>query len=274
MREKYVVLIIVYYFLAINFYVVAQVGINTTTPVADLDVRGNLYVGDGSISIGIASQRNLISGMGGSLNGYDNILASFFSVVSGNRNIVAGDSNTVSGENSLVVGGGNVTNSGSSRSIIGGQQNNLASGSNACFMIGVSNTLSGTNSSIISGGGINMTGNDTAYAQNLTVLGTFTNISDKRFKSHIEEIPYGLHEILKLNPTIYHYKGREKEGKYLGLIAQNVQETIPEVVSVVDNKEGYLGVSYVELIPILIKSIQQQQEQIKDLRKEISEMKK
>ncbi len=46
----------------------------------------------------------------------------------------------------------------------------------------------------------------------------------------------------------------------LGLVAQDVQTIIPELV--VEDSAGMLSVNYLELIPVLTKAMQEQQEQI------------
>jgi hypothetical protein len=62
------------------------------------------------------------------------------------------------------------------------------------------------------------------------------------------------------------------ETMHIGLIAQEVKEVIPELV--VEDEEGILGINYIELIPILIQSIKEQQEQIDALKSEIKLLKK
>lgn len=59
----------------------------------------------------------------------------------------------------------------------------------------------------------------------------------------------------------------------MGLIAQGVQKIIPEIISVADNEEQTLSLSYTELIPVTIKAIQEQQEIIDAQAKEIYELK-
>ena len=99
------------------------------------------------------------------------------------------------------------------------------------------------------------------------VTGTLTHASDKRLKSDIEKIQFGLNEILQLNPVQYNWKNQAKKAnKSLGLIAQEVQPIIRNIVSEnkVKNEEHALGVSYTELIPVLVKAIQEQQDLIND----------
>ena len=100
------------------------------------------------------------------------------------------------------------------------------------------------------------------YLQNeggsVYVGGAVAHASDKRLKRDIENISYGLETIIKLRPTEYFWKGKEQEYKSLGLIAQEVDEVIKNVVTYDKELDRY-GVSYTELIPVLIKAIQEQQ---------------
>jgi len=56
----------------------------------------------------------------------------------------------------------------------------------------------------------------------------------------------------------------------IGLIAQELQPTFPEVVKILHN--GYLGVHYYQLIPILVEAIKEQQTMIENLENDISEL--
>jgi len=82
--------------------------------------------------------------------------------------------------------------------------------------------------------------------------------SDIRLKRDINDISFGLEEILKLRPTEYFWKTTNQQYKSLGLIAQEVQGVIRNVVTYNEEQDKY-GVSYSELIPVLIKAIQEQQ---------------
>lgn len=100
---------------------------------------------------------------------------------------------------------------------------------------------------------------------NVRVNGSLVHSSDRRLKKDIETLPYGLQEVLQLQPKAYNWKGRTQEHKSIGLIAQEVQLIIKEVVTAQDDDEKTLGISYTELIPVLINAIQEQQEQIATL---------
>lgn len=62
----------------------------------------------------------------------------------------------------------------------------------------------------------------------------FDVASDKRLKSNIEPMSYGLAEVLRLNPVSYRYNGlggTENNGdRHFGLLAQELQQVAPEMV--------------------------------------------
>ena len=72
-----------------------------------------------------------------------------------------------------------------------------------------------------------------------------------------------------MQPKSYNWKNSTQKHKSLGLIAQEVAPIIKEIVVAQDNPEKTLGISYVELIPILIKAIQEQQDIIGSQQSEI-----
>lgn len=100
---------------------------------------------------------------------------------------------------------------------------------------------------------------------NLTISGSLTQNSDRRLKKDIETLPYGLNEVLQLAPKSYNWKDRVQDHKSLGLIAQEVQTVIAGLVTAKDDEQQTLGVNYIELIPVLINAIKEQQEQIESL---------
>jgi hypothetical protein len=94
----------------------------------------------------------------------------------------------------------------------------------------------------------------------VAVNSNIVHTSDRRLKKDIIPLNYGLTDILKLNPVSYHWKDKPNQTqKSIGLIAQELQEVISEVVSVEGKDQKTLYVNYTELIPVLIKAIQEQQ---------------
>ena len=101
--------------------------------------------------------------------------------------------------------------------------------------------------------------------------GVYTSFSDVRLKSNIQPLENQLEAIMKLRPKKYEIKGHEGEFSF-GLIAQEVLDIIPEVVSETDEDDPYMGLSYSELVPVLISGMQEQQATIESLKEEISEL--
>ena len=88
------------------------------------------------------------------------------------------------------------------------------------------------------------------------------NTSDRRLKQDIRAIGYGLEEVLRLQPVVYQWISHPEKGGKLGLIAQDVDSVIPEVVRHGATPDEMMGINYAELVPVLIKAIQEQQETI------------
>jgi hypothetical protein len=113
------------------------------------------------------------------------------------------------------------------------------------------------------------------------------NTSDARLKKDIRTLETGLGIVNQLNPVSYKWAdgSMDKGQPHTGFIAQELQQTLPHVV--VDHewveipdtgqkewvKTEHLGVNYSELIPILTKAIQEQQQQIEALQAEVSQLK-
>jgi endosialidase-like protein len=106
-----------------------------------------------------------------------------------------------------------------------------------------------------------------AWAAIYTTDGT-VQTSDIRLKSNISNLGYGLNEIMKLRPVTFNWKGKEAEKPKLGLIAQEVDEVIHEVVNHGQDVNETLGINYSDLIPVLIKGMQEQQTEIELLKEQ------
>ena len=150
--------------------------------------------------------------------------------------------NATGGEQLAVAKGGTGSTSASdARTALGVTAANLGLGTSdnvqfAALGIGATNSSAGT---------ITATGNITAY-------------SDERLKSDIETIDSALSKVLRMRGVTY----TKDDKKGLGVIAQEVEKVIPEVI-----EEGeYKSVAYGNIVGVLI-------EAIKDLKKELDEHK-
>lgn len=115
--------------------------------------------------------------------------------------------------------------------------------------------------------------------------------SDIRLKTNITNISntgQTLENLMKINVLSYNYKKRElpeaerdtiqettlkafnekceadAKERHFGISAQELQKLFPELVK--EGQDGYLGVNYVELVPILIQAIQELKGEVEELR--------
>ena len=100
--------------------------------------------------------------------------------------------------------------------------------------------------------------------------------SDRKFKNNIQLIPNALEKVSKLNGVTWEWNDDvndvTKSSPKTGLIAQEVQEVLPEVVS--EREDGYLGLDYSKMVGLLVEAIKEQQTQIHSLTIEIENLKK
>ena len=108
--------------------------------------------------------------------------------------------------------------------------------------------------------------------------------SDRRLKKDIEPISdsTSLTKVLQLNRVYYKWKKdlvpssflkAHGEGRQIGLIAQEVEDIIPEVMTEGELKgKDWKGVNYPKLTTMLIGAVKEQQEQIEELKTRITEL--
>jgi hypothetical protein len=119
----------------------------------------------------------------------------------------------------------------------------------------------------------------------LSVTGdVVANTSDKRLKKNIVNIDSPLEKLSKINGVYFNWNETAKElnqkntnKREVGFIAQEVQEVMPEIISLAPfdtiehtnqskSGENYLTIQYEKMVPLLV-------ECIKELKKEIEELK-
>ena len=90
----------------------------------------------------------------------------------------------------------------------------------------------------------------------ISTNGSVVHSSDKTLKDGIKDLDYGLNEVLQLKPSTFYWKRDSAKTEIIGLIAQDLQEVLPDLV-VKDEKYGTLGIKYSQLTPLLIKAVQE-----------------
>jgi len=112
---------------------------------------------------------------------------------------------------------------------------------------------------------------------NIYYTGTITDVSDERLKINKTPLTNSLDKIMQLTPITYQQilleNGDIGDVEY-GLTAQDVQNVFPDMVGVFEVKDNieYLGLSYTQLIAPTIKAIQEQQQQIEELKTTIQSL--
>jgi hypothetical protein len=91
--------------------------------------------------------------------------------------------------------------------------------------------------------------------------------SDRRLKENIVDLDNGLNKVLGLKARKFDFIDGFKN--QYGFIAQELQEIIPDAVSVFDEEKQMLAVKMDFIIPHLVKAIQEQQSQIEELKAKI-----
>ena len=96
----------------------------------------------------------------------------------------------------------------------------------------------------------------------------FNSASDINLKENIQKIDNPIDKIIKIDGVRFDWKSDNKPS--MGVIAQNIEEVLPELV----NGEQSKTVNYNGIIGLLIECVKTQQEQINDLNKRLDELTK
>jgi hypothetical protein len=104
--------------------------------------------------------------------------------------------------------------------------------------------------------------NSVFITKNLQVANEITVTSSEKEKENIKDINNDVNDILKLNPKEYNYNNNCK--LHFGLIAEDVENVYPNLVS---NTEVGKSLNYLEIVPLLINKIKDLQNQIDELKR-------
>ena len=104
------------------------------------------------------------------------------------------------------------------------------------------------------------------FGQDVTVNGDVVISSDVRLKSNIVSLGSTLPKLLQIDGKSYEMKGKQK----IGVLAQEIKEVFPELVSEDDNE--MLAVNYQGLVPVLINALKDQQNEIDELKEMVQSL--
>ena len=193
--------------------------------------------------------------------------------IAGNMNV--GNNLTVA--NDLTVTN-DLTVNGTINGSISGSSGNASTVTNGVYTVGnqsiagiktfTNNTPSTSRStgSVVIIGGLGVSGAINAGGE-ITAFAT----SDRELKTNIENIVGALSKIERLNGVTFNwndlakkFENKDTSVKEVGVIAQEVNQVLPEVVTIREN--GYMAVRYEKIVPLLIEAIKELHEEIKTLK--------
>lgn len=246
-------------------------GILGTVSTGDLDPENNTYTGvkDNAILLGTSTVTG--NNDGAVQFGTNDIVRM---TVTGMGNVGIGTTDPVS---VLNVNGGSshwpVTIHGSSALLLADGQGHIQGNTR---VVQFSNNSPGTGAttafSVLGNGNVGIGTITPTYplhmgsGAHVTTGGTWTDASSREYKEDINDLSLESAKTVleKLNPVTYTYK-KEQEDQHVGFIAEDV----PDLVATKDRK----GLSPMDIVAVVTKVVQDQQETIKDQGKEIQALK-
>lgn len=280
-------------------YATVSGGYNNTANIYATVSGGDYNTASGTAATVAGGESNTASANEATVSGgYNNTASGNWATVSGGGGNNFSDGNTASGDVATVSGGNRNTASGTAATVSGGYGDTAvgtcsfaagrlvrtASSANYTFAFGNDFTTSTPNAIIFyhtgqaTRVGINLT--NPSYAidlpNNANASGqgranAWTTYSSKRWKENIQPISQPLNKIMKLRGIYFNWK--ESKKKDIGLIAEEVGEVIPEVVTYEENGKDAKSLDYARLVALLIEGLKEQQKEINALKKEIEQLK-
>ena len=101
--------------------------------------------------------------------------------------------------------------------------------------------------------------------------------SDIRLKRNIEFLPEDrtyLTKVLKLQGVSFEWSNSTDTKRYFGLISQEVEKVLPEVVMISNSKDHQKGLLCLGLEAVLIEAIKEQQKEIEEMKAKLAELAK
>ena len=179
--------------------------------------------------------------------------SAFYGIASGDSDFssygVFGDSNSATSDNYGVYGRTWFPSSGDNYGIYGHATNSGSGGAYAGYF----------------SGDIHVTGD-------ITYDGSIYNPSDIRLKENIAPLENAGEKISSLKAVYFNYKDKSPSDREIGVIAQDVEKVLPELVST--NSDGYMAVDYTKLAPVLIEAVKDLMAENKQLKQRLDVMEK
>lgn len=230
---------------------VDEIAVNSTKVAGIVYKDKNKFTENGLImdnylmlgSLGKATGKGSIAINGGNALEVGTIAIGTGSEVQQPNSMALGTNSIAKAKNSLVIGSNNVEDN------------------QGLFIIGNSDSESSKSNAFV------VRKNGDVY-----INGTLEYTSDRRLKTNITPLEKSLDKVMKLNGVTFNWdKSNPKNANasttlQYGFIAQEIEKVIPELVS--ETSDGYKTVNYVGVIPVLTQAIQEQQQEIEQLKEE------
>lgn len=203
---------------------------------------GNFNVAVGNSSLGLVTTGEHNTAIGNAVGGQ---------LSTGNRNIViVGGDNWVGPESSnIVIGNAGLNNE--SNTIRIGVTGSGDSQQNACFIAGIRGITTGVIDAI------------PVLIDSAGQLGTIS--SSIRFKENIKDMGNASSAVMNLRPVSFTYKGQQSAKRQYGLIAEEVEMQLPEIV-VYDKNTGQPDTVQYQFLPVLLlNELQRLEKRVKEL---------
>jgi hypothetical protein len=198
-----------------------------------------------------------------------------FSNVNTSNNLTAVNANF----STLIVNGNSITSSGAtslaslSDVSLSGSLNGQSLIYNSTSSKWVNGTPAGFSSASFATTGSNIFIGNQIITGSISATSDITafSTSDKQLKDNITLIPNSLEKITKIGGYTFDWNNKQdiyEVGSHdIGVIAQEIEEILPEVVITRDN--GYKAVKYEKIIPLLIEAIKELKAEVDDLKSKV-----
>lgn len=222
---------------------------------------GNLTEASGlnSVAFGFDNQASgdysFTSGLFSSASGFSSMAMGHFVAAGGNYSSAFGWRCTAVGQNSMAMGAG--IHNKSYAALVIGRYNDTGIGTPTFWQ-------TSDKAFVIGDGESDSERSDCFFIQksgSVWTQGTIAQSSDARLKKNITQLTGVLPKLLNLSGYNYEWKDSlRRPGLQAGLIAQEVQQQIPELVT--DDSQGKLAVNYMGMVPYLLEGLKEQQQKI------------
>ena len=233
--------------------------------------------------------RSTAMGWGAETIGYDSIALGYYTTAGGDYSVAMGQSTTAGGGRSTAMGydttadGISSTAMGHSTTASGFLSTAMGRGIEAAGDYSVAIALSDQtdvivtqdNTMAIMGGNVGIGTTSPSHTLhvvgNIAYTGSIYEVSDRRLKENISPLENSVEKLSCLKGIYFNNKGDSLDKREVGVIAQDVEKVLPELVSM--DKQGYKSVDYTKLSAVLIEAVKEQQKQIENLQSEVKALK-